>query len=168
NRIDWVRGFGRLAGPDRVEVETADGARTLQAKNILLASGSVPVELPFLRFDGERIIDSTGALSIPQVPEHLVVVGGGVIGLELGSVWLRLGAKVTILEAMPTILPGMDAEIVKQATRILQKQGFDIRTGTRVTGAERHGDRVTVSVEGAEPLEADYLLVAVGRRAYTE
>lgn len=168
NKVSWVRGFGRLAGPDRVEVETADGARTLEAKNIILAPGSVPVELPFLKFDHDRIVDSTGALSLPAVPEHLVVVGGGVIGLELGSVWLRLGAKVTVLEAMPGILPGMDGEIVKQADRIFRKQGFDIRTGTKVTGAERDGDRVVVSMEGAEPVEADYLLVAVGRRAYTE
>jgi dihydrolipoamide dehydrogenase len=168
NKVEWVRGFGRLAGADRVEVETADGKRTLQAKNVLLATGSVPVELPFLKFDHERIIDSTGALSIPEVPGHLVVVGGGVIGLELGSVWLRLGARVTILEAMPGILPGMDAEIVKQADRVFRKQGFDIRTGAKVTGAERRGEKVVVSVEGAEPLEADYLLVSVGRRAYTE
>jgi dihydrolipoamide dehydrogenase len=168
NKVEWVRGFGRLAGPDRVEVEAADGKRTLQASNVLLATGSVPVELPFLKFDHERIIDSTGALSIPEVPGHLVVVGGGVIGLELGSVWLRLGARVTVLEAMPGILPGMDAEIVKQADRIFRKQGFDIRTGAKVTGAERRGEKVVVSVEGAEPLEADYLLVSVGRRAYTE
>lgn len=97
-----------------------------------------------------------------------MVVGGGVIGLELGSVWLRLGAKVTVLEMAPTILPGMDAEVVKQADRILRRQGFDLRTGTRVTGATREGDKVTVTVEGAEPIVADYVLVAVGRRAYTE
>ena len=170
HKVEWVQGFGRLAGTNQVEVEVggSDGKRTLKADKILLATGSVPVELPFLKFDHERIIDSTGALSIPEVPEHLVVVGGGVIGLELGSVWLRLGAKVTVLEAMPTILPGMDAEVVRQTTRILQKQGFDIRTGTKVTGAERKGDRVEVTVEGAEPLQADYLLVAVGRRAYTD
>jgi dihydrolipoamide dehydrogenase len=168
NKIEWIRGFGRLASPDTIEVEGEGGKRTVRAKNVVLAPGSVPVELPFLKFDGERIIDSTGALSIPQVPEHLVVVGGGVIGLELGSVWLRLGAKVTVLEAMPTILPGMDGEVVKQADRIFRKQGFDIRTGSKVTGAERKGDRVVVSVEGAEPLEADYLLVSVGRRAYTQ
>lgn len=168
NGVSWVRGFGRLTAPDTVEVDSSEGTRKLRAKNILIASGSVPVELPFLKFDHDRIIDSTGALSIPTVPEHLVVVGGGVIGLELGSVWLRLGAKVTVLEAMPGILPGMDAEIVKQADRIFRKQGFDIRTGTRVTGAERKGDRVTVSMEGADPIDADYLLVAVGRRAYTE
>ena len=168
NKIEWVRGFGRLASANTVEVEGSGGKRTLEGKNILLATGSTPVELPFLKFDHERIIDSTGALSLPEVPEHLVVVGGGVIGLELGSVWLRLGARVTVLEAMPTILPGMDAEVVKQASRIFKKQGFEIRTDTKVTGAERDGDTITVSVEGADPLEADYLLVAVGRRAYTE
>jgi dihydrolipoamide dehydrogenase len=168
NKVEWVRGFGRLASATSVQVEGGDGEGTLEARHILLASGSVPIELPFLPFDHERIIDSTGALSVPGVPEHLVVVGGGVIGLELGSVWLRLGARVTVLEAMPSILPGMDAEVVKQASRILSKQGFEIRTGTKVTGAERRGDRVIVSMEGAEPIEADYLLVAVGRRAYTE
>lgn len=167
NKIEWIRGFGRLTGPDTIEVEGKDGKRTVRAKTVILAPGSVPVELPFLKFDGERIIDSTGALSIPEVPGHLVVVGGGVIGLELGSVWLRLGAKVTVLEAMPTILPGMDGEVVKQADRIFRKQGFAIRTGSKVTGAERKGDKVIVSVEGQEPLEADYLLVSVGRRAYT-
>ncbi len=169
NKIDWIRGFGRLASPETIEVTAEDGSKSIvPAKHIVLASGSVPIELPFLKFDHERIIDSTGALSIPQVPGHLVVVGGGVIGLELGSVWLRLGAKVTVLEAMPTILPGMDAEVVKAADRIFRKQGFDLRTGSRVTGAERKGDKVIVSVEGQEPIEADYLLVAVGRRAYTE
>jgi dihydrolipoamide dehydrogenase len=170
NGIEWVRGFGRLASPDTVEVEVegSEGKRTLKARNVLLAPGSVPVELPFLKFDHERIIDSTGALSIPAVPGHLVVVGGGVIGMELGSVWLRLGAKVTVLEAMPTILPGLDGEVIRQATRIFQKQGFELRTGTKVTGAERKGEKVVVSVEGGEPIEADYLLVAVGRRAYTE
>jgi dihydrolipoamide dehydrogenase len=168
NGVEWVRGFGRLVGADSVAVESADGVRTLTAKNIILATGSVPVELPFMKFDGERIIDSTGALALLEVPGHLVVVGGGVIGLELGSVWLRLGAKVTVLEAMPTILPGMDAEVVKQAGRIFKKQGFDLRTGTKVTGAERQGDGVMVSVDGGDPITADYVLVAVGRRAYTE
>jgi dihydrolipoamide dehydrogenase len=167
NKIEWARGFGRLAGTDTVVVESSGGTRTLKAPKILLATGSVPVELPFLKFDHERIIDSTGALSIPEVPGHLVVIGGGVIGLELGSVWLRLGAKVTVLEAMPTILPGMDGEVVKQATRILGKQGFEIKTGTRVTGATRNGSKVTVTVEGGDPIEADYVLVAVGRRAFT-
>jgi dihydrolipoamide dehydrogenase len=168
NKVTWIRGFGRLAGPDTIEVEGEGGKQTVRATHVVLAPGSVPVELPFLKFDHERIIDSTGAQFIPAVPEHLVVVGGGVIGMELGSVWLRLGAKVTILEAMPTILSGLDGEVVKTADRIFRKQGFDIRTGARVTGAERRGDRVVVSIEGSEPIEADYLLVAVGRRAYTE
>ncbi|MDB4951881.1 MAG: dihydrolipoamide dehydrogenase [Gemmatimonadetes bacterium] len=167
NKIEWIRGFGRLASAETIEVETAEGMKPVRAKNIVLATGSVPVELPFLQFDGERVIDSTGALALPEIPGHLVVVGGGVIGLELGSVWRRLGAKVTVLEAMPTILPGMDAEIVRAADRVFRKQGFEVRTSTRVTGAERKGDKVLVSVEGAEPIEADYVLVAVGRRAYT-
>jgi dihydrolipoamide dehydrogenase len=169
NKVEWVRGFGRLASPEAVEVEGSDGAkRTLKGKHVLLATGSVPVELPFLKFDHERIVDSTGALALPEVPGHLVVVGGGVIGLELGSVWLRLGAKVTVLEMAETILPGMDAEIVRQADRIFRKQGFEVRTGAKVTGAERKGEKVVVSVEGSDAIEADYLLVAVGRRAYTE
>jgi dihydrolipoamide dehydrogenase len=168
HKIEWVRGFGRLTSPETLEVETAEGTRRLGAKHVILASGSVPVELPFLKFDHERIIDSEGALAMTEVPEHLVVVGGGVIGLELGSVWRRLGAKVTVLEMAPTILPGMDAEVVRQADRIFRKQGFDIRTGTRVTGATREGDKVTVTIEGQEPIDADYVLVAVGRRAYTE
>ncbi|HEX2092484.1 MAG TPA: dihydrolipoyl dehydrogenase [Longimicrobiaceae bacterium] len=168
NKIEWIRGFGRLTSPETLEVDTAEGKRTVRTKHVVLATGSVPVELPFLKFDHERIVDSTGALALPGVPGHLVVVGGGVIGLELGSVWLRLGARVTVLEMAPAILPGMDAEIVRQADRIFRKQGFEIRTGTRVTGAERKGDTVTVTVEGADPIEADYVLVAVGRRAYTE
>lgn len=169
NKIEWVKGFGRLAAPDRVEVQGADGnTRALPAKQVLLATGSVPVELPFLPFDGERIVDSTGALSFPEVPEHLVVVGGGYIGLELGSVWLRLGTRVTIVEAMPTLLPLMDAELVRNVDRIMRKQGFEIRTGTRVTGAEIRGDRVQVQIEGGEPIEADQVLVAVGRKSYTQ
>ena len=168
NKIEWIRGFGRMTSPQTLEVTGESGTQTVRGKTIILAPGSVPVELPFLKFDRERIIDSTGAQFIPAVPEHLVIVGGGVIGMELGSVWLRLGAKVTILEAMPSILTGLDGEVVKTADRVFRKQGFDIRTGARVTGAERRGDRVVVSVEGQEPIEADYLLVSVGRRAYTE
>jgi dihydrolipoamide dehydrogenase len=168
NKIEWIRGFGRMTSPETIEVTGENGTQTVRGKTIILAPGSVPVELPFLKFDGERIIDSTGAQFIPAVPEHLVIVGGGVIGMELGSVWLRLGAKVTILEAMPSILTGLDGEVVKTADRVFRKQGFDIRTGARVTGAERRGDKVIVSVEGQEPIEADYLLVSVGRRAYTE
>jgi dihydrolipoamide dehydrogenase len=168
NKIEWIRGFGRMTSPETIEVTGENGTQTVRGKTIILAPGSVPVELPFLKFDHERIIDSTGAQFIPAVPEHLVIVGGGVIGMELGSVWLRLGAKVTILEAMPSILTGLDGEVVKTADRVFRKQGFDIRTSARVSGAERQGDKVIVSVEGQEPIEADYLLVSVGRRAYTE
>jgi len=163
-----IKGRGKLLAGNRVEVTTDEGVQTIAGKHVVLATGSIPIELPIAKFDGKRIVDSTGALAFPEVPKHLVVVGGGVIGLELGSVWLRLGAKVTVLEMAPTILPGMDAEIVRQADRIFRKQGFEIRTGTRVTGAEREGDVVTVSVEGSEPIEADYVLVSVGRRAYTQ
>jgi dihydrolipoamide dehydrogenase len=168
NKIEWVKGFGRLASPDTIEVESDDGKRTLKAKNVLLAPGSVPVELPFMKFDGKKIIDSTGALSLDKVPEHLVVIGGGYIGLEMGSVWRRLGAKVTVLEMLDAIMPGMDADVVKEATKVLKKQGFEIRTGTKVTGASTKGKKVKVEIENGDPIEADVVLVSVGRRAYTE
>jgi len=140
---------------------------TYQAKHVIIATGSVPIELPFLKFDEERVLSNVGALRIPTVPKHLVVIGGGVIGLELGSVWRRLGAKVTVVELMPTILPGNDADIVKEADRVFRKQGLDMRVGTRVTGASRDGDVVKVEIEKdgkAETLEADYVLLSVGRR----
>jgi len=127
----------------------------------------VPIELPFLKFDEERVLSNVGALKIPTVPEHLVVIGGGVIGLELGSVWRRLGARVTVVELADTILPGNDQDIVKEADRIFRKQGLDIRAGTKVTGGGRKGDTVEIQVEKdgkAETLQADYVLVSVGRR----
>jgi dihydrolipoamide dehydrogenase len=135
---------------------------------VIIATGSTPVELPFLKFDEERILSNAGALRIPRVPKHLIVIGGGVIGLELGSVWRRLGAKVTIVELMPTILPGMDDDIVKEADRIFRKQGLDIRAGTKVVSGSRSGDSVSIEIEkdGArEKLTGDYILVSVGRRA---
>ncbi len=168
NKIEWIRGFGRLTSETEIEVEGEDGTGTVSAEKILLAPGSVPIELPFLKFDGERIVDSTGALSLSEVPKRMAVIGGGYIGLELGSVWLRLGAEVTVLEMAETIMPGMDDEIVKQAQRALDKQGFDIRTGTKVTGAKKTKKGVKVEIEGGDPVEADVVLVAVGRRAYTE
>jgi dihydrolipoamide dehydrogenase len=127
------------------------------------------VELPFLKFDEERIHSNVGALKIPTVPRHLVVIGGGVIGLELGSVWRRLGAKVTIVELMPTILPGNDEEIIREADKVFRKQGLDIRAGTKVVGAKREGDRIKVEIQkdGAkETLEADHVLVSVGRKPW--
>jgi len=172
NKVTWAKGRGTLrprAGDVHpVEVAGADGATTTyHARNVIIATGSVPVELPFLKFDEERVLSNVGALKIPEVPERLVVIGGGVIGLELGSVWRRLGAKVTVVELLPTILPGMDEEIVKEADRVFRKQGLELRTGAKVTGARREGDKFFVDVEkdgATETLEADYVLVSVGRR----
>jgi dihydrolipoamide dehydrogenase len=168
NKVTWAKGLGTLRRGNVVDVKGADGTITsYQAKHVIIATGSVPVELPFLRFDEKRVLSNDGALSIPQVPRHLVVIGGGVIGLELGSVWRRLGAKVTIVELMPTILPGNDGDITKEADRIFRRQGLDIRTGTRVTAANLHADGVRVHIEregAAEVLDADHVLVSVGRR----
>ncbi len=168
NKVTWAKGKGTLKSGNVVDVTAEDGAVTqYQAKNVIIATGSVPIELPFLKFDEERVLSNIGALSIPEVPKHLIVIGGGVIGLELGSVWRRLGAKVTVLELAPTILPGMDEDVVKEADRIFRKQGLEIHTATRVTSGRRDGDRVLVEVEKdgkQETLEGDYVLVAVGRR----
>ena len=167
NKITWARGKGTLK-PGNV-VDVSDGSR-YRAKNVIIATGSVPIELPFLKFDEERVLSNVGALKIPEVPKHLIVIGGGVIGLELGSVWNRLGAKVTVVELMPTILPGMDDEIVKEADKVLRKQGLDIRTGTRVTNGGRSDKSVFVEVERdgkPERIEGDYVLVSVGRKPAT-
>ncbi|MCC6316429.1 MAG: dihydrolipoyl dehydrogenase [Gemmatimonadaceae bacterium] len=168
NKVTWARGRGTLKTGNIVEVSGPDGSvATYQARHVILATGSVPIELPFLRFDEQRVLSNVGALSIPAVPRHLVVIGGGVIGLELGSVWRRLGARVTVVELMPTILPGNDDEVIKEADRILRRQGLELRTGTKVTGATRRADGVDVLVEKdgtTETLDADYVLVSVGRR----
>jgi len=197
NKITWARGFGALrgregdtwlvdvqAGADAWEWRSALRARqgsgsagegasaqgevtTYAARNVILATGSVPIELPFLRFDEERVLSNVGALTLPKIPEHLIVIGGGVIGLELGSVWRRLGARVTVIELLPNILPGMDDDIVKEAERVLRKQGLEIRTGTRVTSGGRTEQGVFVEVEQdgrTERLEGDHVLVSVGRR----
>src|SRR5213080_3336027 len=148
NKITWAKGLGTLRKGNVVEVAGADGkTESYKAKNIIIATGSVPVELPFLKFDEERVLSNIGALTIPEVPRHLVVVGGGVIGLELGSVWRRLGAKVTVIELMPTILPGMDEEIIKEADKVFRKQGLDLRVGTKVTGAKVEAKRILLDVE---------------------
>ena len=174
NKVTWAKGRGTLkpaeAGLHVVEVTGADGATTTyRAKNVIVATGSTPIELPFLRFDERRVLSNIGALRIPEVPRHLVVIGGGVIGLELGSVWRRLGAKVTVVELLPTILPGNDEDIVKEATRVLTKQGLELRAGTKVTGATVEKERVLVQIEKdgkAETLDADYVLVSVGRKSF--
>jgi dihydrolipoamide dehydrogenase len=174
NRITWARGRGTLLPGNTVRVDPTNGSsagvQTYKAKHVIIATGSVPIELPFLKFDEERILSNTGALAIPRVPEHLIVIGGGVIGLELGSVWRRLGARVTVVELLPNILPGMDDDIVKEADKVFRKQGIEIRTGTRVTsgGRTENGVFVEVEHEGAkERIEGDYLLVAVGRKPAT-
>ena len=173
NKITWAKGFGTLRANNVVEVRGAPPENNLtsyQASHVIIATGSVPIELPFLKFDEERVLSNTGALLIPQVPRHLIVIGGGVIGLELGSVWRRLGARVTVVELLPAILPGMDDDIVKEADKTFRKQGLDIRTGTRVTGGGRTGDTVHVDVEKdgqTERIEGDYVLVSVGRRPST-
>ena len=169
NKVTWAKGMGTLDARGQVSVKGSDGAiTTYTARNVIIATGSMPVDLPFLKFDEERILSNVGALRIPRVPKHLIVIGGGVIGLELGSVWRRLGAKVTIVELMPTILPGMDDDIVKEADKIFRKQGLDIRAGTKVVSGSRSGDSVSIEIEkdGArEELTGDYVLVSVGRRA---
>jgi len=168
NKITWAKGWGSLEAGNTVHVTAGDGTSTIyKPKNIIIATGSVPTELPFLKFDEERILSNVGALKIPEVPKHLIVIGGGVIGLELGSVWRRLGAKVTVIEGAPTILPGNDEEIIKEADKIFRKQGLEIIAGAKVTGGKRDGDRVIVNVEhdGAQKtIEGDYALVSIGRK----
>ena len=168
NKITVARGVGTLRKGNVVEVKAPDGTTsTIRAKSVILATGSVPVELPFLRFDEERVLSNIGALTIPEVPKHLVVIGGGVIGVELGSVWRRLGAKLTVVELLPTILAGNDADVIKEADTVFRKQGLDIRVATRVTGAERKGASIAVKIEKdgkSETLDADYVLVSVGRK----
>jgi dihydrolipoamide dehydrogenase len=168
NKITWAKGFGTLKPGNIIEVRAADGTvSTWQGKHVIIATGSVPVQLPFLPFDEKRVLSNVGALQIPEVPKHLIVIGGGVIGLELGSVWRRLGAKVTVVEFAPTILPGNDDDVIKEADRIFRKQGLDIHVGTKVTGAEVRADGVTIHAEkdgAALSFEGDYVLVSVGRK----
>ncbi len=169
NKVDWLKGHAAFTSANSVEV----AGKSYTAKNIMIATGSSVTPLPGVEIDQKVIVDSTGALALPQVPKHLVVIGGGVIGLELGSVWLRLGAQVTVVEYLDQILPGMDGEVRKEAAKIFKKQGFNIRTGTKVTGATVKGRTATLTVEPAaggasETIEADCVLVAIGRRANTD
>ena len=163
NKITWAKGKGSLRRTEKgLEVAVApsapasggappqDSIASYLAKNVIIATGSVPIELPFLKFDEERILSNIGALTIPRVPRHLIVIGGGVIGLELGSVWRRLGANVTIVELMPTILPGMDDDVIKECDRVFRRQGLDLRTGTRVVGGRREADRVDAASLGID------------------
>jgi dihydrolipoamide dehydrogenase len=174
NKIDVLRGTGRIVAAGKVEVKTADGAtQTVDTKNIVIATGSDVAKLKGIEIDEKRVVSSTGALALERVPGKLLIVGAGVIGLELGSVWRRLGAQVTVVEFLDRILPGMDGEVAKQFQRLLEKQGFAFRLGAKVTGIDASGATLKVQVEpaaggAAETLEADVVLVAIGRAPHTE
>lgn len=171
NKVDWLKGYAAFTGKDSVEV----AGKTYRAKNIIIATGSSVTPLPGVEVDNDKqvIVDSTGALELAKVPGHMVVIGGGVIGLELGSVWRRLGAKVTCVEFLDQILPGMDADVRKDANRIFKKQGIEFKLKTKVTGAVVKGKKAVLTLEPAaggeaETLEADVVLVSIGRRPNTD
>ncbi len=169
NKVTWLKGAGRITAPGKVDV----AGKVYEAKNIIIATGSESMPLTGVDVDEKQIVTSTGGLELDKVPGHLVVIGGGVIGLELGSVWMRLGAQVTVVEFLDRLVPGMDGEIAKQFERTLSKQGMKFKLGSKVTGAKQGKDGVTLSVEpakggAAETLKADVVLLAIGRRAYTE
>jgi dihydrolipoamide dehydrogenase len=169
NKVEWLKGHASFESADTVKV----GDRIVRAKNIVIATGSSVTPLPGIEVDQERIVDSTGALELPEVPKRMVVIGGGVIGVELGSVWRRLGAQVTVVEFLDQILPGFDADVRKEANKIFKKQGIEFRLSTKVTSATRKGDTVTLTIEpaaggAAETMEADVVLVSIGRRPNTE
>jgi dihydrolipoamide dehydrogenase len=164
-----LQGYAAFTGADTVDV----AGKSYRAKNIVIATGSSVTPLPGVELVPNVVVDSTGALALPKVPEHLVVIGGGIIGLEMGSVWRRLGAKVTIVEYLDQIMPGFDGEIRKESAKIFKKQGFEIRISTKVTGVAVKGKKVTVAVEPAaggtsETIAADVVLVSIGRRPNTE
>jgi len=167
NKVDWLKGTGSFKDAHTVTVAGKD----YTAKEVVIATGSSVTPLPGVEVDNDKgvIVDSTGALALAKVPQHLVVIGGGVIGLELGSVWRRLGAKVTVVEFLDQLLPGMDGDIRKEAAKIFKKQGMDLKLSTKVTGAAVKGKKATLTLEPAaggtaETLEADCVLVAIGRR----
>jgi dihydrolipoamide dehydrogenase len=171
NKVTWLKGFAAFKDPHTVSVAGKD----YSAKNVVIATGSSVTPLPGVEVDNAKgiIVDSTGALELARVPQHLVVIGGGVIGLELGSVWRRLGAKVTVVEYLDALLPGMDGDIRKEAAKIFKKQGMELKLSTKVTGASVKGKKATLTLEAAsggaaETIEADCVLVAIGRRPNTE
>ncbi len=174
NKIDVVFGAARITAPGKVEVKAADGkTQTLETKNIVIASGSDVAKLKGIEIDEKRIVSSTGAIALEKVPEKLIVIGAGVIGLELGSVWRRLGAQVTVVEFLDRILPGMDSEVARQSQRLFEKQGMAFKLGSKVSAIDASGKKLKVKVEpakggDAESIEADVVLVAIGRTPYTE
>jgi dihydrolipoamide dehydrogenase len=173
NKVTVFNGLGSFVDATHVAVAKADGtSETIEAKNIIIATGSKPSSLPFIKIDKERIITSTEALALKEVPKHLVIIGGGVIGIELGQVYLRLGAEVSVVEYMDRIIPGMDGALSKELTKVLKKQGMKFYTSHKVQSVERKGDAVIVQAENGKgetiTLEGDYSLVSVGRRPYTD
>ncbi|MBK9080111.1 MAG: dihydrolipoyl dehydrogenase [Hyphomicrobium sp.] len=174
NKIDHYHGTGKILAADKVSVTFINGeTKTLEARHVVIATGSGVAQLPGVKIDETTIVSSTGALDLKAVPKKLLVIGAGVIGLELGSVWRRLGAEVTVVEYLDRILPGMDGDVAKSFQRILEKQGFVFRLGHKVTGAAQTGDGVSVTIEpaaggAAESLGADVVLVAIGRTPYTD
>jgi dihydrolipoamide dehydrogenase len=174
NKIDGIHGTARIAAPGKVEVKGADGkTQTLETKSIVIATGSDVARLKGIEIDEQRVVSSTGALSLDKVPQKMLVIGAGVIGLELGSVWRRLGAEVTVVEFLDGALPGMDGEVRRQAQRLLEKQGMTFKLSSKVTAVDKSGPRLKVTVEPAkggapETIEADVVLVSIGRVPYTE
>jgi dihydrolipoamide dehydrogenase len=175
NKIETFRGVGRIVASGKVEVKSDDGnAQTLDTKNIVIASGSDVARLPGIEIDEKRIVSSTGALELPRVPQKLIVVGAGIIGMEIGSVWRRLGAEVTVVEFLDHILPGIDSEVARQFQRIQQKQGITFKLSSKVTAVDTSGKILKVRIEpavgggSAETKEADIVLVAIGRVPYSE
>jgi dihydrolipoamide dehydrogenase len=169
NKVEWLKGHAKFTSKDSIDV----AGTTYKAKHIVIATGSSVTLLPGVEIDHQRILDSTSALELDKVPGHLVVIGGGVIGLELGSVWRRLGAKVTVVEFLDQLLPGMDGEVRKEAAKLFKKQGMELRLSTKVTSAKASGKGVTLTVEpskggAAETIEADAVLVSIGRKPNTE
>jgi dihydrolipoamide dehydrogenase len=169
NKVTWLKGRGAFVDAHTVQV----GEQTVTAKDIVIATGSSVMALPGVTVDQQVIVDSTGALELAKVPEHLVVIGGGVIGLELGSVWRRLGAKVTVVEYLDQILPGFDGDVRKESNKIFRKQGIEFKLSTKVTGVAVNGDRATITVEpaaggAAETIDADVVLLSIGRRPNTD
>ncbi len=169
NKITAYQGTGQITAKNKITLHTSQGEKQLTAKHILIATGSVPTSIPGVEIDGQGVGTSTQALSYDKVPDHLVVIGAGVIGLELGCVWARLGAKVTVLEYADRILPGMDAEIAKEALKLFKRQGLTFKLGTKVTSAKKaKNGKCLIQYQGAPPIQADKVLVAVGRKANTQ
>jgi dihydrolipoamide dehydrogenase len=175
NKVTWIKGTAKITAPGKITVALAEngGAQEIEAKSIVIASGSTVIDLPGIKIDEKRIVSSTGALSLDKVPEHFVVVGGGYIGLEMGSVWRRLGSKVTVVEFLDRITPNMDSETGKMLQRVLQKSGFEFKLSTKVVAAKSDKSGVTLTLEPAAggdktDLKADVVLVAIGRRPYTD